>query len=49
MEIIAHRGFWKSIEEKNTFDALEKAIKEGYGFETDFRDCGGQILISHNL
>lgn len=48
MEIIAHRGFWKSIEEKNTFDALEKAIKEGYGFETDFRDCGGQILISHN-
>lgn len=28
--------------------ALERSIKEGYGFETDFRDCAGKILISHN-
>lgn len=28
--------------------ALKQAVKEGFGFETDFRDCGGRILISHN-
>lgn len=46
--IIAHRGYWEKAEEKNTFAALKKAIDNGYGFETDFRDCKGEILISHN-
>lgn len=46
--IIAHRGYWKKAEEKNTFAALKKAIENGYGFETDFRDCKGEVLISHN-
>ena len=46
--IIAHRGYWKKAEEKNTFAALKKAIENGYGFETDFRDCKREILISHN-
>lgn len=48
MKIIAHRGFWKSPEEKNTMVALKRAIDCGYGFETDFRDCALKILISHN-
>ena len=48
MKIIAHRGFWKTESEKNTKKALERAIENGFGFETDFRDCGGEILISHN-
>lgn len=48
MKIIAHRGFWKNESEKNTKVAIERAINNGFGFETDFRDCGGQILISHN-
>lgn len=48
MKIIAHRGFWKNESEKNTMKALERAIENGFGFETDFRDCGGKILISHN-
>ena len=48
MKIIAHRGFWRTIEEKNSLTALKRAIKCGYGFETDFRDCGGKLLISHN-
>lgn len=48
MIIIAHRGFWKKESEKNTKVAIRRAIENGYGFETDFRDCGGNILISHN-
>lgn len=48
MKIIAHRGFWKTESEKNTKVAIERAIENGFGFETDFRDCGGKILISHN-
>jgi hypothetical protein len=48
MKIIAHRGFWKTESEKNTMTALRRAVESGYGFETDFRDCAGEILISHN-
>lgn len=48
MKIIAHRGFWKTESEKNTMKALTRAVENGYGFETDFRDCGGNVLISHN-
>lgn len=48
VKIIAHRGFWKLESEKNSMIALQRAIDCGFGFETDFRDYGGQILISHN-
>lgn len=48
MRIIAHRGFWETEAEKNSMAALERAVVNGFGFETDFRDCGGKILISHN-
>lgn len=48
MQIIAHRGFWKTQEERNSRVALERAMECGYGFETDFRDYGGRVLISHN-
>lgn len=48
MQIIAHRGFWKTQEERNSRMALERAMECGYGFETDFRDYGGKVLISHN-
>lgn len=48
MQIIAHRGYWKTAEEKNTLTALKRAIECGFGFETDFRDYGGKVLISHN-
>lgn len=48
MEIIAHRGFWKTEAEKNSMTALKRAIENGYGFETDFRDCAGKLVISHN-
>lgn len=48
MQIIAHRGFWKTADEKNSFTALKRAVEYGFGFETDFRDSGGRILITHN-
>lgn len=48
MQIIAHRGFWKTSEEKNSLVALRRALEDGYGFETDIRDCAGKLLISHN-
>lgn len=48
MKIIAHRGFWKTESEKNTMKALSRAVESGYGFETDFRDCSGKVLISHD-
>ena len=48
MKIIAHRGFWKTKSEKNTKIAILRAIEAGFGIETDFRDYGQNILISHN-
>ncbi|UVV76362.1 hypothetical protein NXW84_21120 [Bacteroides fragilis] len=47
MEIIAHRGFWNKESEKNTLTAIKRAIDNGYGFETDYRDNNGTIVISH--
>jgi hypothetical protein len=49
MQIIAHRGFWKTCEEKNSQLAFERAFENGFGVETDFRDCAGQIVISHDI
>jgi hypothetical protein len=47
--IIAHRGFWKDCEEKNTEIAFRRAFEAGFGVETDFRDVLGRIVISHNM
>ena len=49
MEIIAHRGFWYKESEKNTLTAIKRAIDNGYGFETDYRDNNGKIVISHDM
>ncbi len=49
MHIIAHRGFWRTSEEKNSQLAFERAFENGFGVETDFRDRLGQIVISHDL
>ncbi len=48
MEMIAHRGFWTSAEEKNTAVAFQRAFDHGFGVETDVRDCCGTLVISHN-
>lgn len=49
MEIIAHRGWWKTAGEKNSRVAFERAFAGGFGIETDLRDAGGQIVISHDM
>jgi hypothetical protein len=49
MKILAHRGYWRALEEKNSFAAFERAWSGGYGIETDLRDLGGDIVVSHDL
>jgi len=46
--IYCHRGLWTSVEQQNTAEALESAIKFGFGIETDIRDHQGSIVISHD-
>lgn len=49
MEIIAHRGYWKQAEEKNTMVAFRRAWENGFGVETDLRDYQKNIVISHDM
>lgn len=49
MEILAHRGFWKSHEEKNSLTAFDLALSMGFGLELDVRDLNGSIVISHDI
>jgi hypothetical protein len=49
MKIISHRGFWKETYEKNSKLAFSRAIKNGFGIETDVRDYCGSLVISHDI
>jgi hypothetical protein len=49
MEIISHRGYWKTIEEKNSVGAFESSFSLNFGTETDFRDYNEEIVISHDI
>lgn len=49
MNIIAHRGFWKVSNEKNSSVSFARAFESGYGVETDVRDVLGQLVISHDM
>ncbi|GGP25441.1 phosphodiesterase [Silvimonas amylolytica] len=49
MKILSHRGYWKSVEEKNTVTAFERSFSLGFGTETDVRDCAGTLVISHDM
>lgn len=46
--ILSHRGCWKGGLCKNSFEAILRSYESGYGIETDIRDYGGQIVISHD-
>lgn len=48
MERLAHRGLWTEPSEKNTRGAFERAFEGGFGIETDLRDHGGTVVISHD-
>ncbi len=47
--IIAHRGFWHKECEKNTSIAFKRALENGFGIESDFRDLNGHLVISHDI
>ena len=49
MIILAHRGLWKYYDEKNSVEAITKAIANGYGVETDIRDRSSELVISHDM
>lgn len=49
LSIIAHRGYWKQPEEKNSLLAFRAALNGGFGIETDFRDRGGELFIAHDV
>lgn len=48
VNIIAHRGWWKTPEEQNTLVAFARAFDAGIGVELDVRDCGGMLVVSHD-
>jgi glycerophosphoryl diester phosphodiesterase len=48
MIILSHRGFWINPTEKNTPTAFNRSFEAGFGTETDVRDSGGEIVISHD-
>jgi len=48
MIILSHRGYWKTVEEKNTPEAFARSFELGFGTETDVRDCAGELVISHD-
>jgi len=47
--IISHRGMWITSSEKNTMIAFDRALRHGFGIETDVRDLNGDIVISHDM
>ena len=48
MQVLSHRGYWTSTEEKNTLVAFERSFTHGFGIETDVRDLNGQLVVSHD-
>lgn len=48
MEIISHRGFWRTAAEKNTEAAFLRSFEAGFGIETDIRDRDGKLVIAHD-
>lgn len=49
MKIISHRGFWLSSDEKNKETSFSRSFDSGFGTETDVRDSGGRLVISHDM
>lgn len=49
MQILSHRGYWKTAEEKNGKKAFKRSFDLGFGTETDIRDHGSHLVISHDI
>ena len=48
MQILSHRGYWKTPDEKNSPAAFARSFELGFGTETDLRDARGRLVISHD-
>lgn len=48
MLLLAHRGLWTDPTTRNSERSLHAALEAGYGIETDFRDLGGTLVVSHD-
>ena len=48
MQILSHRGYWKTADEKSSPVAFEHSFRLGFGTETDLRDLGGRLVVSHD-
>jgi hypothetical protein len=48
MKVLSHRGYWKTVAEKNSPAAFERSFSMGFGTETDLRDLAGQLVVSHD-
>ncbi len=50
MRILSHRGMWNDFAtESNKAIAFTRSFDFNLGTETDIRDCGGNLLISHDM
>lgn len=49
LHLIAHRGLWVRPIEKNSVAAFDAALSHGFGIETDVRDLGSKLVISHDI
>ena len=48
MKFLAHRGHWRERAEMNTAGAFRRAFAGGFGLETDVRDQGAALVVSHD-
>ncbi len=49
MIVISHRGYWMDPAEKNTETAFKRSFDRNFGTETDIRDQGEDLVISHDM
>jgi hypothetical protein len=49
MDILSHRGYWRSPAEKNAAVAFARSFDLGFGTETDVRDHAGELVIAHDM
>ena len=48
MIVLAHRGWWRTPDERNSKTAILRAFEAGFGVETDVRDCDGELVLAHD-
>jgi hypothetical protein len=49
VDILSHRGYWRTPHEKNSRTAFARSFDLGFGTETDIRDHSGELVIAHDM